>query len=287
VQARLAEQVAELRARDPLVRRDVPDAVHKMRVAIRRLRGALATFRPFLDREVTDPLRDELRLLGLALSDARDVEVVHERIADLLTAERADLVRGPVLRQVNADLARRYRAAHAHAVGVMESEGYFELLAALDRLAADPPFTKGARRRVADVLPGRVRHDWKRLAERVGAVGGAADPAERDRRLHGVRKAAKRLRYAAEPLVQLYGADAEALVAAAKSIQKVLGDHQDGVLVQAILLQLADESTAAGHDDFTFGLLYAREQMAAERSLAEFEDTWRAASRKRLRRWLG
>jgi hypothetical protein len=57
--------------------------------------------------------------------------------------------------------------------------------------------------------------------------------------------------------------------------------------VQAILLQLADESTAAGHDDFTFGLLYAREQMAAERSLAEFEDTWRAASRKRLRRWLG
>jgi inorganic triphosphatase YgiF len=61
VQARLLEQVALLRRYDPLVRRDVPDAVHKMRVAVRRLRNALATYRPLFVRAQTEPVRDELR----------------------------------------------------------------------------------------------------------------------------------------------------------------------------------------------------------------------------------
>ncbi len=38
VQSHLAEQVSELVNRDPQVRRDLPDSVHKMRVATRRLR---------------------------------------------------------------------------------------------------------------------------------------------------------------------------------------------------------------------------------------------------------
>jgi inorganic triphosphatase YgiF len=55
VHAHLAEQVAELQSRHPHALRDKPDAVHKMRVATRRLRSALATFRPLLDRQQTDP----------------------------------------------------------------------------------------------------------------------------------------------------------------------------------------------------------------------------------------
>jgi CHAD domain-containing protein len=43
---------------------DEPDAVHQMRVATRRLRSALATYRPLLDRERTDPVRQELKWLG-------------------------------------------------------------------------------------------------------------------------------------------------------------------------------------------------------------------------------
>ena len=59
VQARLRDQVAELRRRDPLVRQDLAGGVHKMRVATRRLRNALATHRPLLDRQVTEPIRDD------------------------------------------------------------------------------------------------------------------------------------------------------------------------------------------------------------------------------------
>jgi inorganic triphosphatase YgiF len=71
VQAHLREQVDELVRRDPHVRRDVHDSVHKMRVATRRLRSALKTFRPLLDREQTDPLRDGAGLAGRTSSEVR------------------------------------------------------------------------------------------------------------------------------------------------------------------------------------------------------------------------
>ena len=64
LQAMLLEQVSVIRRYDPLVRRDDPDAVHNMRVAVRRLRSALATYRPLFVREQTEPVRDELQVAG-------------------------------------------------------------------------------------------------------------------------------------------------------------------------------------------------------------------------------
>ena len=57
---------------DPRVRRDEPDSVHKMRVATRRLRSTLKTFRPLWDRATTDRLRAELRWLAEVLGPVRD-----------------------------------------------------------------------------------------------------------------------------------------------------------------------------------------------------------------------
>ena len=65
-----------LKSADPLVRRDQPDSVHQMRVAARRLRATLRSFRPILDASATAHLRDELRWLGQVLGAARDGEVL-------------------------------------------------------------------------------------------------------------------------------------------------------------------------------------------------------------------
>ena len=62
--AHLDEQRRALITHEPAARAGDDDGVHKMRVATRRLRSALATFRGRFDREVTDPLRDELKWLG-------------------------------------------------------------------------------------------------------------------------------------------------------------------------------------------------------------------------------
>ncbi len=112
VQAHLAQQVEKLIARDPQTRRDLPDALHKMRVAKRRLRSALTTFRPLLEHERTDPLRDERRWLAAVLGAARDAEVVHARLRQLVAAEPDDLVLGNVLHRVDPLTTTRHRAAH-------------------------------------------------------------------------------------------------------------------------------------------------------------------------------
>jgi CHAD domain-containing protein len=286
VQARLADQVQELHALDPLVRRDVPDSVHRMRVATRRLRSALATFRPLLDRDVTDPLREELKWLAGALGEVRDTEVMHERLTALVAAEPAEAVRGDADSRIERELVHRYEAARVEAMQAMRSPRYHDLLERLDALVAAPPWTESASERAAAALPARVRRDWKRLERRMGSAAAATEPTERAARLHEARKAAKRLRYAGETAVPVHGRDARRLVKRAKRLQTVLGDHHDAVVTQSWLRDLADAATAEGEDAFTFGVLHAREEVLVDTAEARLGKAWKKASRKKHRKWL-
>ena len=112
VRAHLVRLVRELRTLDPLVRVDAPDAVHQMRVLARRLRSTLATYRPLLDAEVTDPMREELRWVAGVLGDARDAEVLRRRLLRQLDEEPPELVRGTIRTFVDRDLEERYREDH-------------------------------------------------------------------------------------------------------------------------------------------------------------------------------
>jgi CHAD domain-containing protein len=58
------------------VRRDLPDSVHQMRVAARRLRSGLRVFRPLVDEEWSRHLRDELGWAASELGLSRDSEVL-------------------------------------------------------------------------------------------------------------------------------------------------------------------------------------------------------------------
>ncbi|MGH3356826.1 MAG: CHAD domain-containing protein, partial [Nocardioidaceae bacterium] len=286
VHARLGEQVAELKVRDPQVRRDLPDAVHKMRVAMRRLRSALATFRPLLDTSVTEPLREELKWASGVLGEARDAEVMHERLRSMITAQPPELVLGAVNRRVDDELGRAYRDAHAASVDAMDSQRYLTLLGDLDALVAEPPWTARAEQPARDVLPARVQNDWKRLRRRVSMADNAPSQTERDQRLHDVRKAAKRVRYAAETLIPIYGDSAEQLANATKQVQSVLGEHQDSVVTVPVLRQLGVQAHLDGDNGFTYGLLLAHEQGRTAETETRYAVVRDKASRKRLRRWL-
>lgn len=286
VQAHLREQVAELQARDPQVRRDEHDGVHKMRVATRRLRSALATFRPLLDREVTEPLRNELTWLAGVLGQARDAEVMRDRLAALLAAEPADLVVGPVTRRLRRDLQESYRSAHRQVLQTLDSDRYFRLLDGLDALVEELPTTGLAAQQAREVLPERVRREYKRLRRHVGAAEAAGTPAERDERLHDVRKSAKRARYAGEALVEVFGRPAEKFAKAAKGVQEVLGDHQDSVVARDLLVGIAEQAHRDGESTFTYGRLHALEATEAVDTEQRYAAAWRDASAKKLRRWL-
>ncbi|MGH3365620.1 MAG: CHAD domain-containing protein, partial [Nocardioidaceae bacterium] len=286
VGTRLREQLAEIKYRDPQVRRDVPDSVHRMRVAMRRLRSALATFRPLLDREKSEPLRDELRWVAGVLGRARDAEVMHERVVAALAEEPVELVVGPVARRVDGQLGGTYRDALARSVEAMTSERYFTLIDRLDVLVAEPPWSTLADQPADQVLPGLVGKDYKRLRRRVAAAADALDQDSRVARLHDVRKATKRARYAAETVEPVYGEDARRFVTACKRVQSLLGEHHDAVVTQPVLRQMGMQAYLDGDNAFSYGLLYGRQQEDAARTEWLYDDAWRRASRKKLRRWL-
>ncbi len=242
VHARLLEQVEEIRRRSTDVRQGLPEGIHQLRVALRRLRSALATYRPFLERGALESLNAELKWLGTMLAAARDAEVQAARLGSLSPA-------------IGLELEERQQLAHTQAVAALDSARYAALRARLDRLSAQPPWTPAADRPIGDVLPQQVHRAWNRLAPRVEAAHRSADEVTRAEHLHDVRKAAKRARYAAEPLVDLHRPCGRT-VSRAKRIQLVLGEHQDTVAARALLLEIGARLPAAeatilktAHDD--------------------------------------
>ncbi|MER5776412.1 CYTH and CHAD domain-containing protein [Streptomyces sp. NPDC002039] len=279
----LREQRDTLVAQDPAVRRDLPDSVHQMRVAMRRMRSAFKTYRKVLDRAATDPLGEELRRLAAELGVARDQEVMAERLLTHL-GELPDTLRlGPVRGRLRVWDTTRGHTARQQALAALDSDRYVALLDALDALLADPPLREAAGRPAEEVLPTAVTHDFERLAGRVETALDLAPGHDRDLALHAARKAAKRARYAADAAVPALGKPAARLSKAAKKVQTLLGDHQDGVVAREALRTIAVQATAAGESAFTWGLLYGREEALAERSERRLPEVWRKAAAVRDR----
>lgn len=269
------------------MRRSLPDSVHQMRVATRRLRSAFKTYRKVLDRAATDPIGEELRWLAAELGVDRDQEVLLERIQTSLGELPRTLVIGPVRSRLKVWNTTRRSASRRRAVAVLDGERYVSLLDSLDALLEAPPLLKGADAEPRAILPKAVLGDYARLAVRVEGALSLAEGDERDLALHDARKAAKRLRYAAESAVPALGKPAKRLAKAGKKVQTLLGDHQDSVVAREALRGLAVQAAGAGESAFTWGVLYAREEALAERRERELPGIWSKASDPALRTALG
>ncbi|MGW3267346.1 CYTH and CHAD domain-containing protein [Streptomyces sp. NPDC001056] len=282
VLAYLRAQRDALVALDPAVRLDTPDAVHRMRVATRRARGALRTFRSVLDRAVTDPIAVELKWLAGELGIDRDQEVLAERLTTALDALPPDLGTGPAHERLASWAAARGAGAHAHLTGVLDSSRHLALLNTLDALLADPPLRKAAARNPKKVLGKAVEKDLARLTTLIERALGLPPGEDRDLALHEARKKAKRTRYAAEAATSALGTPARDLTAAMKSLTTLLGDHQDSVMARRTLRELAAVAHAAGESAFPYGVLYAREEARAAAAEAELPERWRKARSRSL-----
>nr|WP_239522624.1 CYTH and CHAD domain-containing protein [Geodermatophilus sabuli] len=265
----LAGQVTALRDADVAVRTEQAEGVHDLRVACRRIRSILAAFRPVLDRERTDPLRDELRWVGAELSGARDGEVALEHLRALVAAQPVELVLGPVAARLQQAEVVDHRDGARRVTRTLTSPRYLALLDALAALLAEPPLAESAAAPAPAVLAAAVRHGGKRLRRTIEAAREAEGEA-RHARLHDVRKAAKRVRYTAEVAEAAVGSAATALVACTKDVQEALGAAQDTVVTRQYATRLGLAAFAAGENAWTFGRLHGLEEGRAERSEAEF-----------------
>ncbi|MFD6160473.1 CHAD domain-containing protein [Nocardia sp. NPDC060256] len=281
--AALSDNVDRLLAAEPEVRADEPDSVHQMRVATRRLRSVLRSYRGLFERTPARTMGDELKWLAGVLGVARDAEVRAERFETLLTKHgqqsehsEADLEL-VTARLVTAENAR-YSVAHADVLLALDSVRYRELRDELTKWRTEPPL-RSSRAEVPaaeffNVVLERDRDRVLGLIEQETTV----TPAERVELLHDIRKSAKRLRYSCEAAEPILGTDASDLGTRAKRLQTVLGDHRDAVESQHAIYGIAADAGAAGEDTALYRILAGAEDTAARQALTRYPEAAAALS---------
>jgi CHAD domain-containing protein len=227
------QQVEEMRRQDLRIRQDADDAVHRMRVASRRIRSVLQAYKG------SRALKEELRWLGTVLGEARDLEVLHGHLRKSIDELPAELVLGNVRQRLTETFAPREQQARAKVVEALRGKRYFALLNRLETVKL----------RLND---GRLRKTKKRVAK------AWRDEANNRATLHDVRKAAKRARYAAE------AAGKEKLARRMKKLTKRLGEHQDSVVARQELRSIGIQSHLDGDNAYTYGLLHGCELHRAD-----------------------
>jgi CHAD domain-containing protein len=281
VQAAIARSVQRIFANDPGSRLGEVEPVHQMRVGARRLRSDLRTFAPLVEQAWADRLRSELQWLGSALGQARDMDVMQERLhAD---AEGLEPEIGPLF----GYLDEQQLVGRAALLKALRSERYVELLDALVEAARSPVLTPAAWTAAGEALPPLARRAWSRLA-RSGRMLSDEDP---DARFHELRILAKRARYAAEAVAPALGqAESEAAARFARraaGVQDVLGRLQDSVVARELVRELATSRPSDGSFALAAGRLLEREEQTGREARASFPEAWKKLDKPKLRRWLG
>jgi CHAD domain-containing protein len=214
---------------------DDPEAVHQIRVAIRRMRVALRVHRDAVGT-TGDELRAELGWLGGELGPVRDLDVLAERLA----------ASGGSLGPADADgLSELLAALHEGRVRAREAlqtmldgDRYRALLRALAKLVRGSATTvdtadlaEAVAERPSDPLA-LLDRPLRKLRREVLAAGSTPT----DEQLHTLRIRGKRLRYAAELALGLcerrQRKPLRRLISTAKDLQEVLGDHHDTVTAE-------------------------------------------------------
>lgn len=255
--------------------RDI-EAVHQARVAVRRLRSDLRSFRPLVDLEWSLGLRQELKWLGTELGAVRDLDVFLLRLrAD---AKRAGGLADPSVRALLAKVRADRKIAQKELVAAVRSERYRQLRDRSTAAARAVRFTLAARMPGLDALAPIVRKLWKRLRSAVEDL--PARPSARA--LHRIRILAKRLRYATEAAEPVGSKKAQSLAQAAARLQDALGECNDAETACRRLRRLRSKPETA----LAANALLALESDSAASSRSAWPSAWRALADKELRSWL-
>jgi CHAD domain-containing protein len=212
---------AKLRALDAALAQVAPrasapnddEAVHDLRVAMRRTRTVLELGRPVLGRFHADEVRRELRDLQRTTGALRDEEVLLQLVASL-GVSRPDVDRWL---EAHRRRERHLRRVLVRSLRAGELDRGRRLLQAMLAFRIKPArnkrLPKFARRAVERA---RREVDRRRAAPVDDALG-----------LHELRIACKRLRYTVETFADALGAEQLDLGARAVELQKRLGDLHD------------------------------------------------------------
>lgn len=261
-----------------------PEQVHQLRVATRRALAALEAFETLLPTKRRGWFEKQLRRLRRAAGEARDLDVLTDRLAEDLGGpgpgmpKRPPSVRGRAARSRLVAMLSRQRVVSRQPIRerherLLEADWPARVDALLEGLRggrADDSFATYARRR------------FRPLASHFFA---AADRSMRDAdELHAFRIEGKKLRYILEIFATVFPERVRSQCAAAlERLQETLGDFTDHSAAADRFRRWSRQAAAAAHRD-VLDRMRKEEQGLADRAHKDFSKWWDDDRRSALRR---
>ncbi|MFB6276158.1 MAG: CHAD domain-containing protein [Halothece sp.] len=223
-----------------------PEALHQMRVGMRRLRTALDGF----SRAIEIPKAAQEKKVGkLAreLGTLRDLDVLKESLETeyfpaLPSQEQSNL------NAVFQELAKQRQHAYKKVVKTLESKDYQKLKSSLNHWLENPKLSAIAQLPITVVLPDLLLPHVSNLLLHPGWLVGHNTNTdvitllnEQGETLHSLRKAAKKARYQMELFTHCYDEPYQQYVKQIKAIQSILGKIQDSVVLKEFLSDCCGE----------------------------------------------
>ncbi|HWF78339.1 MAG TPA: CHAD domain-containing protein [Caulobacteraceae bacterium] len=257
-----------------------PEVIHQLRVALRRLRSLITSFKQVVTDARLPAIKAELKWLTGELDAARNLDVLLHGDYRAAVVEKAD---AEGLKGLGARLRGARRLAYARAAAAVESERFRRLLIDLLIWIETGPWTAAEavaqeRERSIDRFAARELSKRQGKIARRGKALRELDPPAR----HKLRIEAKKLRYAADVFGALFGhaRRAQAFVQALKDVQDTLGELNDIVVGERLAHEAAASPGRAETDSaFVAGRITGAQQARvgpltdrAEAALKAFRD---------------
>ncbi|MBW4562057.1 MAG: CHAD domain-containing protein [Mojavia pulchra JT2-VF2] len=232
----------------PVKKDEDPEALHQMRVGMRRLRTSVSRFEPAL--KLPKPVSDKnIGKIARRLGNLRDLDVLKETLENDYKPNLPNKEQKYLQTAFDA-LAKQREQALSTVETTLKDESYKSLKQAMEEWLEEPSYEELASITIQQVLPDlllpevskfllhpgwlvgtqivgselKVQTDWeaKKVEQQLTTKGET---------LHSLRKQAKRVRYQMELFSELYSENYAAYIADVKSIQDILGEMQDSVVL--------------------------------------------------------
>jgi len=202
------------------------ESVHKMRVAVRRMRSLLRLAGDYFPDKTVARTQTRLRRIARALGAIRDLDVLIldlQQFSATLPPESQQHANA-LVRRLDRRRSKRRKRLNAF----LDSKRYERALRQLDKFACKQ--TRRAGRPLRPHEPQELRHVLPSLLHQRLAIVSAYDAvlsAADDKRLHALRVECKRLRYAIEFFAPVLGASAASFLELVTAMQDTLGRIND------------------------------------------------------------
>lgn len=266
-------------ANEPAMCAGNAEALHQMRIGLRRLRAAISLFADMVADAELPRIKAELQWITKELGAARDLDVFAQEVLNPL--QEAHLEDGGVA-ETQRNFEGRRAAAYAQAAGSVRSDRFRAALLDLAEWTEIGTWTRETdtdhEARRSRPVAEHTRKELGRLRKRIRSQGSDLDELSVGQ-LHKLRIRAKRLRYATEFFATTFpGAKAakrrEKSLAALKDLQDALGSLNDLAMRQTLIGEVT-----AGHALGDYEASVDRLLASAEKAYKKFARTksfWKA-----------